>query len=335
MTVLLLTICLHVIFWMTGGSGTLSNDIHDIWMAGHRLSEGINPYAQTLGGDMRHNNNYATYLPLSYLFSAALHFVGLRTLEGFLLAWRPLSLACHLAIGVIVYREFSLRGNRALGLCAASLVLLGRWSTYLIESTQLEFAAILPLLIATHMLHGRPRMAGLLLGVSLAIKQIGLLVLPLMIFQLARSRSRLPVRHFLIGTAAVPLVTSLPFIIWSFTGFTHSILFSLTRVSMGHPETGVAPVNLFGLDGTRVFMFFLITVIWWMYRQGALAFWCAASFIILSLTQFNPVVFTQYYAWLLVFLLMALAEGLPAKALRPSPTLMSPGADFYPQARTR
>lgn len=152
LALLVLAICLHVSFWIKGDHESLSNDIHDIWMEGHRLSMGIDPYRRILGGDMRHNDDYPAYLPLAYLFSAALHGLGVRTFAGFMALWRPLSLVCHLGIGILIYRSFSIRGHVLLGFCAASLILLGRWSVYLVESSQLEFVAILPLLLAVLLL---------------------------------------------------------------------------------------------------------------------------------------------------------------------------------------
>lgn len=151
----------------------------------------------------------------------------------------------------------------------------------------------------------------MILGVSLAIKQLGLLLLPLMVVRLARLRSRTEVRRFVVASAVVPFVVSLPFLLWSFSGFVNSILFSLTRVPQGHPATGLAPVTLLGLDGTRIFMLALIVMIWWSHRQGGVGFWLAASLVILTLTQLNPVVFTQYYVWLMIAALLALAESLP------------------------
>jgi hypothetical protein len=43
--------------------------------------------------------------------------------------------------------------------------------------------------------------------------------------------------------------------------------------------------------------------------------------MLLAFTQLNPVVFTQYYFWLLIAVLLALAESLPkqASAAEPGP----------------
>ena len=135
-----------------------------------------------------------------------------------------------------------------------------------------------------------------------------------MVIRLARTGSRPELRHILLGSAVVTLSLSLPFLAWSFSRLIESILFSLTRVSIGYPESGLALIRLLGLDGPRIFM---LVMIWWIYRQARLAFWASASLTILTSTQLNPVVFTQYYVWLLVAVLLVLPEGLPTAPLAP------------------
>jgi len=76
--------------------------------------------------------------------SAAPHLVGINSYQRFLAVWRPLNPLCHIIIGNLICWSFSLRGSELLGLCAALLLLLGRWSVYLVSSLQLEFATILP-----------------------------------------------------------------------------------------------------------------------------------------------------------------------------------------------
>jgi hypothetical protein len=66
---------------------------------------------------------------------------------------------------------------------------------------------------------------------------------------------------------------------------------------------------------------------WWLYAKGRLAFWSASCVCLLAYTQLNPVVFTQYYLWLLVAVLMALAEGL-----HPSPSGGSTDTDASARA---
>ncbi|CAK6687291.1 hypothetical protein BBFGKLBO_00184 [Synechococcus sp. CBW1107] len=324
MLLLVLASILHVIIWSKGSDHVLSGDSHDIWLEGHRLFEGINPYARTLSGDMLHNDNYPTYFPLAYLFTAALSHLGLSSYEAVLAVWRPLSLLCHLGLAWMIYQAYALQRSGWAGVVAAALLLFGRWGVYLIMSAQLEFAALLPLVLGIALQHRRPRMSALLVGLSLAIKQIGVLIVPLLLINRCRAAAPAPeatprrsIPDLVIGLKAltwislIPLLISLPFLLSSPWGFLESMVFSLTRLPMGHPETGEAPILLFGMHGVRVVMAALIIGAWSLYARGQLRFWSAASFCLLALTQLNDVVFTQYYLWLLVAVLLAISEALP------------------------
>lgn len=338
-----LVVVLHVIVWLKGATHVLSGDAHDIWQEGVRIFQGQDPYARMLTGDMLHNDNYPTYLPLMYLFSAALNLLGIRSFEGFLAIWRPLSLVCHMGIGVLVYRAFRQRQTSMTGLVAAALVFFSRWSMYLVESAQLEFATIFSFMLAVALLARFPRRAGLLMGLSLSIKFIGILLLPLLLLRRERQTNAMADAHRPSPSSAsfqrssmlrlsfwvllLPLLISLPFLIWNPGAFVESLAFSITRLPAGHPETGEAPVALFGLIGVRMLMGLLVALGWWLYAKGRLAFWSASCVCLLAYTQLNPVVFTQYYLWLLVAVLMALAEGL-----HPSPSGGSTDTDASARA---
>jgi uncharacterized membrane protein len=194
-------------------------------------------------------------------------------------------------------------------------------------SAQLEFAALLPLVLGIALQHRRPRISALLVGLSLSIKQIGLLVVPLLLINRCRAAAPAPGTTPLRASpdlgiclkalgwiSLIPLLISLPFLLSSPWGFLESMVFSLTRLPMGHPETGVAPILLFGMNGVRVVMAALIIGAWSLYAREQVGFWAAASFCLLALTQLNAVVFTQYYLWLLVAVLLAIAEALPPAA---------------------
>jgi len=325
--VMVLASILHVGLWLKGSGSVLSGDSHDIWLEGHRLAQGINPYARILGGDMLHNDNYPTYLPLAYLFTAALSHLGISSYEAVLAVWRPLSLVCHLGLAWMIHRAYAIRRSAWAGVVAAALLLFGRWGVYLIMSAQLEFAALLPLLLGIALQHRRPRISALLVGLSLSIKQIGLLLVPLLLILRCRAaasgpempRLRLsPLLGICLNALAwiglIPLLISLPFLLTSPWGLFDSMAFSLTRLPMGHPDTGVAPILLFGVNGVRVVMAALMIGAWILYARGRLGFWGAASFCLLAWTQLNDVVFTQYYLWLLVAVLLAIAEALPPAA---------------------
>src|SRR5436309_1476831 len=68
-------------------------DIFHVWRDSRRIAEGHDPYARILGGDMRVNQKYATYLPGFYLVvAAATSVAGTLEFDEWLAAWRPIAL---------------------------------------------------------------------------------------------------------------------------------------------------------------------------------------------------------------------------------------------------
>ena len=67
-------------------------DIYFVWRDGTRLAAGENPYESILGGNMRENRKYPTYLPLYYVLVAGAHHLGVTEYRGWMRLWRPLVL---------------------------------------------------------------------------------------------------------------------------------------------------------------------------------------------------------------------------------------------------
>ena len=135
-------LAMHMSFWFTPADALRDEDIYYIWLEGKRIIAGENPYARVLVSDMRDNDKYATYFPLAYLFSALVQKLGLPEFLDWLYLWRPLSFSFHMGIVALVLRYFYVRGLWILGVVAAAIVLLGRWSVYIARVHHLEFAAI-------------------------------------------------------------------------------------------------------------------------------------------------------------------------------------------------
>lgn len=308
------TVALHGIFWARGSQILVGHDLYDIWTEGQRIASGINPYGRIVGQDLLHNENYPTYLPLAYLFAALLQFLGLKEFGQFLWLWRPLTLLCHLGIGLLVFLAFSVQRRFLAGLAASATVLFGRWSTFVIQVHHLEFAATLPMLLSLQLIHRRPRLSGLLLGLSLAIKQLAILILPLQLILLAgaapnRSEGCVVVRRYVLAAGAIPLLISLPFVWNSPLGFLQSMAFSGTRLAQGNEAAGVAPMALLGLTGVRITMVVLMGFVLASAWRERLSRWSAAALLTLIFVQFNPVLFTQYYEWFLGLVLLSFAHG--------------------------
>ncbi|WP_035985341.1 hypothetical protein [Leptolyngbya sp. KIOST-1] len=325
LTLLLLAVAgliLHLSVWSTPAHELRDEDIYYIWLEGKRIVAGENPYARVLVGDMRANDKYATYFPLTYLFSALVQRLGIAGFSGWLYLWRPLSLGFHLGLVALTLRYFFQRSLWVFGFVAAAILLLGRWSLYVARVHQLEFAAIFFLVVSLVWLRAATGRSLLAFSVSLGIKQVAIFLLPLYLIHLwtggnqgKRTRAML---YGLCVILSVPVLTSLPFLVWNAEGFAKSILFSATRLGSSHIEAAPsldvfwsqtwpwliglrAKLPMLGLMGLTYLSF-------WREKIGILT---AAAVVMLVFLYFNSVLFLQYFLWPLSLSLLALVEQVP------------------------
>ena len=315
-------LAMHMSFWFTPADALRDEDIYYIWLEGKRIIAGENPYARVLVSDMRDNDKYATYFPLAYLFSALVQKLGLPEFLDWLYLWRPLSFSFHMGIVALVLRYFYVRGLWILGVVAAAIVLLGRWSVYIARVHHLEFAAIFFLLLSLVLLSERTKLALLAFGISLGIKQIAIFLLPLYLIYLW-SHGTQGKRAQALGTGfliilSVPALTSLPFLIWNAEGFWNSILFSATRLGSSHvdgaPSLDVILSQKFtGLVGLRakILMLFLMGMTYLSFLRKEVGIFVSAAIVMMVFLYFNSVLFLQYFLWPLGLILFALVEWVP------------------------
>ncbi|MGG6238698.1 hypothetical protein ACQ4N7_08665 [Nodosilinea sp. AN01ver1] len=313
---------MHISFWSIPADDLMGEDIYYIWLEGKRIIAGENPYARVLASDMRANDKYATYFPLAYLFSALVQKVGLTTFSGWLYLWRPLSFFFHLGIVALTLKYFYRRGLWLLGFVAAAVLLLGRWSIYITRVHHLEFAAIFCLLVSLRLLQSRPRLALLAFSLSLGIKQIAIFLLPLYLIHLWMTgskdkRMKEVVYGFLI-ILSVPVLTSLPFLIWNAEGFFKSIMFSATRLGSSHIDGApsldvIFSENLPWLVGlkAKLLLLALMALIYLSFWREQTSMLAAAALVMMVFLYFNSVLFLQYFLWPLSLTLLALVERVP------------------------
>ena len=307
------TVAIHHLWDLSGIERLVGGDIYNVWEEGKRLAEGVNPYARIIGKSLRDNDDYPTYLPLSYFFVALLQRLGIKDFPDFIGVWQTINLACHLGIGLLTFHVYNRERKPISGLIACSVLLLGRWSAYIIEVQHLEFSAILAILAAGHQLNRRPTVSALLFGLSLCIKQVGIIVLPCFLMGLQaqrppRAASRTISRwQYTLLALALPLVISLPFLFDHATGFLLNIAFTATRDSSDHGLATGSRMILLSVDATRILMVGLMVMNWIAQAREHVNFWFASTLTLLIFLQFNPVIFAQYSIWLASFLLVSLA----------------------------
>jgi uncharacterized membrane protein len=291
---------------------TREADTYYTWVEGKRILAGENPYARVLAGDMRENDKYATYFPLLYLMSAASQWAGLRDYDSWIFFWRQVFFLFTLAVGFLIFYVLYQRRGAAVALLGFLLWLFNRWTLTSLMAAHPESFPIFFLLLSVLIFPKRPRTALLLLGVSLALKQIAVFAAPLYLIWVWRD-SKGSFRRVLSAAAAlvaIPLLLSLPFLLWNAEGYLKSICFSATRYPLVYGGVNSLDV-LLGLPGlaARLPMLALIGLVYlaaWRRRVGPFTGIFLAQF---AFAAMNTVHFPQYMCWMIAPLLAALGEN--------------------------
>jgi uncharacterized membrane protein len=295
-------------------------DMYYIWLDGSRLAAGENPYAGILTGNMRENRKYPTYLPLFYILVAGTHGLGVTEYETWLWLWRPLVIASQVGIAVLLFVVCRRAGHPVLGVFAALFWSLNRWTLYVVKVNHVDFLPILCLLGSMVLFETRRRASLLLFGLSLALKQIAVLVTPLYLIWTWRRASDPGARLRETAGAAgwivlVPGLLSAPFLVWNAEAFVRSILFSATRDANAHVRALSFDV-LLGLTGlaARLPMLLLVALVLVAAARGEIGRYLAVVLVFATFLDFNTVFFLQYMTWIVPFLVLAVLDRRPRPA---------------------
>ncbi len=299
---------------------TMSNDIPHIWAEGMNLAEGRNPYASIRGSDMlRAQDYYAIYLPGFYILTAGTYFLGLRQFQDWIPYWFTLCILMHWMAGALVW-EFAWRqGNFWLGLPLAAFLWLNRWALATLCVPGLECAILLAISVAVLLYATHKRASFLVLGLSLAIKQAAVFVVPLFLVWAWRDAS--PDRRLKETARAallicgIPIAVSVPFFFWSPSDFLRSILFSVSRVA--ESEFHAPSIEAYwGLESSagKLPMLALFATIYWAALKGHIGRFVSIFFVFAVYACFSPVLFSQYMHWMVALVPLAVLEASRAPA---------------------
>tara|TARA_Y100001968_G_C19423782_1_gene753228 strand:+ start:758 stop:1861 length:1104 start_codon:yes stop_codon:yes gene_type:complete len=311
-----LTICIHSLYWNAYHPEDLLNeDIFYAWKEGVNIENGVNPYARILLGNLRDNSKYPTYLPLIYLFSAFLNKIGLNTFAEFLSIWRPISLLAHIIIGTSIFYLYLRNGFFGLGLISATIIFLGRWSNYIIRVQHLEYLAIAFLILSLILFEDKPFISGVLMSGSLCVKHLAIIFLPIILISAGLKIKNWHLSNFTIGLKKylrgliIPVcILVTPFILNSPLGFFSSLLFPISRhAGSSGLGTGIGSI-LLGEDGAKIVAYILILYIYWIISKIKIPLFSSCFITLFIFLQFNSIIYTQYYFWLVVFSLLSLSE---------------------------
>lgn len=318
-TILVLTILATGIYanirsWQPPSS-LVDRDIKYVFTEGQRVVSGENPYSRILSGDMAKNHKYPTYLPGFYELAALTQLLGLRDFESWVSAWRLIFLIFNIGIFFILFFALDPKHYPWLALGAAGFWLLNRWTLEVTLIAQIEFLAIFFLVISLIKFRNTPNLAAYYLGISLALKEIAVFIVPLYLiltWTAASSRnSPNRIRQLLamaIRIALIPAIVSLPFLLWNPEGFVKSIIFSFTR-NPSHdfdvPSAGEVlgfhlPISHFGLNREllRLPMLVLLGLSYIATLRREIGLHLSALLVIAIFVDFNPVLTGQYTAWI-------------------------------------
>jgi len=261
---------------------------------------------------MLHNEKYATLFPLFYVLSAGVQMFGLHDFDLWLEFWKVIFLMAYVGTAEIIFFLPYRRGLTVLALFGALLFILNRWSLDLIVSSDIDFIPIFLLVCSLALLPRRRALAFILYGLSLAIKQIAIFMLPIYLIWAWRASGQRLTRQFfrdVILISLIPLLCSLPFLLWNGEGFIKSILFSVTRM----PDAFRSVLSLDALldwSGilARLPMLFLLLLVYILAWQKKLKTFTLALLIMAVFSGLNSVHFSSYLAWVMPFIALAACE---------------------------
>lgn len=285
-------------------------DIYQYWRRGGQIINGENPYSCVLDNDCI-NHKIPIHLPLFYWLSAASIKLGLTSFESWIALWRPALLLSYIAIGLVLFVTLVKRNRFWLAIFALLFWLFNRWSLYVIRVGHLDFMALLFLVLSVVLAQKRWRTSLILLGASLAIKQVAVFVVPFyMLMAWERNKAHrwreVAVALFLIGI--IPFVVSVPFLIQQPKAMIQSVLFSATRDS--EANFGAPALAAILHTAGRWYMaslMLLVIIASWRHR---LSLAVSSLLIFVTFIAFNTVIFNQYFVWMMPFVPLAASDYL-------------------------
>lgn len=306
----------HVRLW---GMPTRGEDVYYGWVEGQRLQRGENPYARTLTGNLRDNDKYATYFPVFYYGSYLTIRAGLDSYEDWIAFWRMIFLLANLGIaGILFYLPFR-RKIWALALFGPAFWLFNRWTLHVTRVAQIDFLALLLLIVSVALFPRRRYVSLLLLGLAIGVKQIALFLIPLYLIWVWQEAEPQRLKKTLIAgalIASIPVITSLPFLAWDPKAFVISVIFDALRNPADHFDVAsfdamIGWIGLLAKTPMITLMILVFTLAW----QRHIGRWLATLLVMAAFVDFSSVLFRQYFVWEAPFIPLAVLDLLRLRLL--------------------
>ncbi len=314
LALVLVAVRVNLRFWSLD---TVGSDTYYSWVEGRRIRNGENPYERILSGNMDENRKYSTYFPLFYEASALVQNAGFRQYEAWINFWRYFFLAANIGVGLALFAITYSKRTWALSLLALSFWFFNRWTLSASATVAMDFIPILLMVLSLGLYDKHRNTSLILLGFSLAVKQIAIILVPLyIIWEYQQSRSLKKVVIAGMWIASVPLISSLPFLLWNSNGFIRSISFSATRTALNHfgAEFIDVVLNLSGLLA-RIPFLIMLSGAYLASWQRSMGRYGSTMLVMAIFIAFNSVLFTHYPAWLMPLLPLAVSESIRTRNL--------------------
>ena len=192
--------------------------------------------------------------------------------------------------------------------------LFNRWTLHVTRIAQIDFLAILPLIISVALFPRRRYLSLLLLSLSIGVKQIGLFLVPLYLIWIWRETAQGKLKPSLIAVAlvaSIPVLTSVPFLIWNPQALVISVVFDAIRNPADHFDVASfdAMIGWVGLlaKAPMVALMILVFALTWQRHIGR---WLATLLVMAVFVDFSSVLFRQYFVWEAPFIPLAVLDLL-------------------------
>jgi hypothetical protein len=307
----LVAVRVNLRFWSLD---TVGSDTYYSWVEGRRILDGQNPYERILHGDMEENKKYSTYFPLFYELSAFVQKMGIRQYQPWIDFWRYFFMAGNIATGLALCAIVYSKRAWSLALLAMPFWYFNRWTLHSSATVSLDFIPIFLMVLSLWFFEKHRKTSFILFGFSLAFKQIAIFIAPLyLVWEYQQTRSWKKTILAGIWIAIVPLLSSIPFLVWNAEGFIRSVAFSATRTALNHFDAESIDV-VFSLSGlaARIPLLLMLLGTYFVAWQKSVGRYGAAMMVMAIFIAFNSILFTHYPAWLMPLLPLAASEWIPS-----------------------
>ncbi len=292
------------------GQPATASDIQYVWQEGKTILEGKNPYEKGRSSEYG-GQKFATYFPLSYIISAGIQKMGLASFSSWMSVVQPIILISQFISALLVLWYCYKKDKLMVGIFGFLLILFHRFTLYPARVSHIDFPAIALLIAGIMLLPKRTRTAYVLIGISLATKQMAIFLLPIfLVWAWQKDRSLPKILKALTLMLAVSFISIAPFILTSPLGTINSIIFSAHRPATGDFASPDISAML-EIDGfaARIPMLVLFALVYAAFWKREIGLWGACLAIFTIFIGFNPVLFFQYLAWIIPLIPLAISEA--------------------------